>query len=105
MESLKLPPTGIIFCPRPPNSPLRDRIAGIGDRGFSQEASAIVALCGSEAIERGALMKKLLLLFLPLTAVAGLQAWNQAMAEPAPVHAPGIVVPYVAEDHGGSDDR
>lgn len=50
-------------------------------------------------------MKKLLLLFLPLTAVAGLQAWNQAMAEPAPVHAPGIVVPYVAEDHGGPDDR
>lgn len=64
-----------------------------------------MALCGSEAIERGALMKKLLLLFLPLTAVAGLQAWNQAMAEPAPVHAPGIVVPYVAEDHGGPDDR
>ena len=65
-----------------------------------------MALSGSEAIERGALMKKLLLLCLPLTAVAGLQAWSQAMAEPAPVHAPGIVVvPYVAEDHGSPGDR
>ncbi|MBT2519492.1 hypothetical protein [Arthrobacter sp. ISL-28] len=51
-------------------------------------------------------MKKLLLLCLPLTAVAGLQAWSQALAaEPAPVQAPGIVVPYLAGDQGGPNGR
>jgi hypothetical protein len=40
-------------------------------------------------------MKKLLLLGLPLFAVAGLQVWSQALAEPAPVYRPGIVVPGV----------
>lgn len=40
-------------------------------------------------------MKKLLLLGLPAIAIAGLQVWSQALAEPAPVHIPGIVVPNV----------
>lgn len=77
MESLKLPHMGIIACPRPPISPLGDRNAGDWATRFLQEVRAILSLSGSEAIERGALMKKLLLLCLPLTAVAGLQAWSQ----------------------------
>jgi hypothetical protein len=106
MESLKLPCTRIIVSPKPPVSPLGDRNAGDWATRFLQEVRAILSLSGSEAIERGALMKKLLLLCLPLTAVAGLQAWSQALAaEPAPVQAPGIVVPYVAGDHGGPDGR
>jgi hypothetical protein len=40
-------------------------------------------------------MKKLLLLCFPVLAVAGLQVCNQALAEPEPVHRPGIVVPGV----------
>lgn len=40
-------------------------------------------------------MKKLLLLCIPVLAVAGLQVWSQALAEPEPVHRPGIVVPGV----------
>jgi hypothetical protein len=40
-------------------------------------------------------MKKLLLLCFPVLAIAGLQAWSQALAEPEPVQRPGIVVPGV----------
>ena len=40
-------------------------------------------------------MKKLLLLCFPVLAVAGLQVWSQALAEPEPVRGPGIVVPGV----------
>ncbi|MDQ1594143.1 MAG: hypothetical protein QOH40_699 [Arthrobacter pascens] len=54
-------------------------------------------------------MKKLLLLGLPAIAIAGLQVWSQALAEPAPVHIPGIVVPNVpgaspATRHSAFDD-
>ena len=38
-------------------------------------------------------MKKLLLLCFPVLTAAGLQVWSQALAEPEPVHRPGIVVP------------
>lgn len=38
-------------------------------------------------------MKKLLLLCFPVLAVAGLQVWSHALAEPEPVQRPGIVVP------------
>ena len=38
-------------------------------------------------------MKKLLLLCFPVLAVAGLQVWSHALAEPDPVQRPGIVVP------------
>jgi hypothetical protein len=40
-------------------------------------------------------MKKLLLLCIPVLSVAGLQVWSQALAEPEPVHRPGVVVPGV----------
>ena len=40
-------------------------------------------------------MKKLLLLCFPVLAVAGLQVWSHALAEPDPVKRPGIVVPGV----------
>lgn len=56
-------------------------------------------------------MKKLLLLCFPVLAVAGLQVWSQALAEPEPVHRPGIVVPGVtvatpaAHLHGPSRSR
>lgn len=40
-------------------------------------------------------MKKLLLLCFPVFAVAGLQVWSHALAEPGPVQRPGIVVPGV----------
>ena len=54
-------------------------------------------------------MKKLLLLGLPAIAIAGMQVWSQALAEPAPVHIPGIVVPNVqgaspATGHSAYDD-
>lgn len=37
-------------------------------------------------------MKKLLLLGIPLVALAGLNAWSQAVAEPAHIRGPGVVV-------------
>lgn len=37
-------------------------------------------------------MKKLLLLGLPLVALAGLNVWSQAVAEPAHIQGPGVVV-------------
>ena len=40
-------------------------------------------------------MKKLLLLCFPVLAVAGLQVWSHALAEPDPVQRPGILVPGV----------
>lgn len=40
-------------------------------------------------------MKKLLLLCFPVLAIAGLQVWSHALAEPEPVQRPGIVVPGV----------
>ena len=40
-------------------------------------------------------MKKLLLLCFPMLAVAGLQVWSHALAEPDPVQRPGILVPGV----------
>jgi hypothetical protein len=54
-------------------------------------------------------MKKLLLLGLPAIAIAGLQVWSQALAEPAPAHIPGIVVPNMqgaspATGHRAFDD-
>jgi hypothetical protein len=40
-------------------------------------------------------MKKLLLLSLPLMAIAGFNVWSEALAEPARIQRPGIVVPNV----------
>ena len=55
----------------------------------------MVALSGSEAHVRSTPMKKLLLLCFPVLAVAGLEVWSHALAEPDPVQRPGIVVPGV----------
>jgi hypothetical protein len=41
-------------------------------------------------------MKKLLLLGIPLVTLAGLNVWSQAVAEPAHIKGPGIVVRDVA---------
>ena len=46
-------------------------------------------------------MKKLLLLGLPAIAVAGLQVWSQALAEPAPAHMQGA---SPATGHRAFDD-
>jgi hypothetical protein len=54
-----------------------------------------VAESGSEAAERGTPMKKLLLLSLPLMAIAGFNVWSEVLAEPAQIQRPGIVVPTV----------
>lgn len=41
-------------------------------------------------------MKTLLLLCIPVVTFAALDVWNQAVAEPAPVQGPGIVVAEVS---------
>ena len=55
----------------------------------------MVALSGSAAYVRSTPVKKLLLLCFPVLAVAGLQVWSHALAEPDPVQRPGVVVPGV----------
>ncbi|KRE68360.1 hypothetical protein ASG92_00275 [Arthrobacter sp. Soil736] len=55
-------------------------------------------------------MKKLLLLGIPLVTLAGLNAWSQAVAEPAHIRGPGVVVrdgtgPDLAADVREADAR
>lgn len=62
-------------------------------------------------------MKTLLLLCIPVVTFAALNVWNQAVAEPAPLQGPGIVVAEVSTSadaeflegnatiHGGPDGR
>lgn len=77
---------------RTPRAPPDAPECGGSALGFSQELRGIVSLSGNEAHCEECPMKKLLLLSFPVLAIAGLQVWTQALAEPEPVHRPGIVV-------------
>ena len=68
-----------------------------GSRGsptevFTGDTQDIGGMKSREPSSKEPLMKKLLLLGLPLVTLAGLNVWSQAVAEPAHIRGPGVMV-------------